>query len=86
MTADDIVAGKGGFQKAGKEVRLTARLVKVENGEILDTFSVTHSIHDLFGAQDALADGLAPKLKALGATRATNGSRGLPEALAREKK
>jgi serine/threonine-protein kinase len=63
------VAVQGGFQKAGKEVRLTARLVKVENGEILDTVAVTHSLHDLFGAQDALADGLAPKLKAIGAKR-----------------
>ncbi len=59
------VAVQGGFQRAGKEVRITARLVKVENGEILSTFAVTHSVHDLFGAQDALADGLLPKLKEL---------------------
>ena len=63
------VAVQGGFQRAGKEVRITARLVKVENGEILLTFAVTHSVHDLFGAQDALADGLLPKLKDLAAKR-----------------
>ncbi len=59
------VAVQGGFQRAGAEVRITARLVKVENSEILSTFSVTHSVHDIFGAQDALADGLKPKLKEL---------------------
>jgi TolB-like protein len=51
-------------------VRITARLVKVENGEILSTFQVTHSVHDLFGAQDALADGLLPKLRELAQKRA----------------
>jgi serine/threonine-protein kinase len=63
------VAVQGGFQKAGHEVRITARLVKVENGEILDTLAVTHSTRDLFGAQDALADGLLPKLKAIASKR-----------------
>jgi serine/threonine-protein kinase len=63
------VAVQGGFQKAGREVRITARLVKVENGEILDTLAVTHSKDDVFGAQDALADGLLPKLKTLAAKR-----------------
>jgi TolB-like protein len=63
------VAVQGGFQRAGKEVRITARLVKVENGEVLSTFAVTHSVHDLFGAQDALADGLLPKLKLLAVGR-----------------
>ena len=53
------------IDETDKEVRITARLVKVENGEILSTFAVTHSIHDLFGAQDALANGLLPKLKEL---------------------
>jgi len=63
------LAVQGGFQRAGREVRITARLVKVENGEILDTLAVTHSQRDLFGAQDALADGLLPKLKAIAAKR-----------------
>jgi TolB-like protein len=63
------VAVQGGFQRAGREVRISARLVKVENGEILSTFQVTHSARDLFGAQDALADGLLPKLKTLAAQR-----------------
>jgi serine/threonine-protein kinase len=63
------VAIQGGFQRAGKEVRITARLVKVENGEILDTLAVTHSTHDVFGAQDAVADGLYKKLKALAEKR-----------------
>jgi serine/threonine-protein kinase len=63
------VAVQGGFQRAGKEVRITARLVKVENGEVLSTVVVTHSVHDVFGAQDAIADGLLPKLKTLASAR-----------------
>jgi TolB-like protein/predicted Ser/Thr protein kinase len=63
------VAVQGGFQRAGKEVRITARFVKVENAEVLATVVVTHSVHDVFGAQDAVADGLLPKLKALAAAR-----------------
>ena len=35
------MAVQGGFQRAGKPVRITARFVRVENGEIVDNVTVT---------------------------------------------
>jgi TolB-like protein len=61
------MAVQGGFQRAGKKVRITARFVRVENGEILDTLTVTRPARDLFGAQDEVARGLKQKLLALAA-------------------
>jgi TolB-like protein len=58
-------AVQGGFQKAGSKLRITARFVRVDNGEILDTLTVTKSAKDVFGAQDAVAAGLREKLLAL---------------------
>ena len=53
------VAVQGGFQRAGKLVRITARFVRVENGEIVDTLTVTRPARDVFGAQDEVARGAA---------------------------
>jgi TolB-like protein len=61
------MAVQGGFQRAGKQVRITARFIRVENGEILDTLTVTRPARDLFGAQDEVAKGLKQKLLALAA-------------------
>jgi serine/threonine-protein kinase len=61
------MAVQGGFQRAGKLVRITARFVRVENGEVVDTLTVTRPARDLFGAQDAVASGLKQKLLALAA-------------------
>ncbi|MDB4968534.1 MAG: kinase domain protein [Myxococcales bacterium] len=61
------MAVQGGFQRAGKQVRITARFVRVENGEIVDTITVTRPTKDLFGAQDAVALGLKQKLISLAA-------------------
>jgi TolB-like protein len=61
------MAVQGGFQRAGKKVRITARFVRVENGEIVDTLTVTRPVKDLFGAQDEVAKGLTQKLLALAA-------------------
>jgi serine/threonine-protein kinase len=61
------LAVQGGFQRAGKQVRITARFVRVENGAIVDTLTVTRSARDLFGAQDEVARGLKQKLLALAA-------------------
>jgi serine/threonine protein kinase len=61
------MAVQGGFQRAGKLVRITARFVRVENGEIVDTLTVTRPARDLFGAQDEVAKGLKQKLLALAA-------------------
>jgi hypothetical protein len=41
--------------------------VRVENGEILDTLTVTRPAKDVFGAQDEVAAGLHRKLLALAA-------------------
>ena len=65
------VAVQGGFQKAGKLVRITARFVRVENGEIIDTLTVTRPARDVFGAQDEVARGLKQKLVALAALEKT---------------
>jgi TolB-like protein/predicted Ser/Thr protein kinase len=59
------VAVQGGFQRAGNKVRITARFVRVANGEIVDTLTVTRPVRDLFGAQDEVARGLSQKLLAL---------------------
>jgi TolB-like protein len=61
------MAVQGGFQRAGRKVRITARFVRVENGEIVDTLTVTRPAKDLFGAQDEVAKGLTQKLLALAA-------------------
>jgi serine/threonine-protein kinase len=61
------LAVQGGFQRAGKSLRVTARFVRVENGEIVDTLNVTRPARDLFGAQDEVAAGLQKKLIALAA-------------------
>jgi len=65
------VAVQGGFQRAGKLVRITARFVRVENGEIVDTLTVTRPARDVFGAQDEVARGLKQKLVALAALEKT---------------
>ncbi|HEX4456746.1 MAG TPA: hypothetical protein VIA18_02180, partial [Polyangia bacterium] len=59
------MAVQGGFQRAGNKVRITARFVRVANGEIVDTLTVTRPVRDLFGAQDEVARGLSQKLTAL---------------------
>jgi serine/threonine-protein kinase len=59
------MAVQGGFQRAGSKVRITARFVRIENGEVLDTLTVTRSVHDVFGAQDEVAGKLKTKLEAL---------------------
>jgi serine/threonine protein kinase len=61
------MAVQGGFQRAGKLVRITARFVRVENGEIVDTLTVTKPARDVFGAQDEVASKLKQKLVALAA-------------------
>jgi TolB-like protein len=65
------MAVQGGFQRAGKLVRITARFVRVENGEIVDTLTVTRPARDVFGAQDEVARGLKQKLVALAALEKT---------------
>jgi TolB-like protein/tRNA A-37 threonylcarbamoyl transferase component Bud32 len=60
-------AVQGGFQRAGNQLRVTARFVRVENGEIVDTLIVTRAASDLFAAQDEVANGLKQKLVSLAA-------------------
>ena len=59
------VAIQGGVQKAGKQIRITARFVRVQNGEVLDTVTVNHKAGDVFGAQDEVAKQLGTKLTSL---------------------
>lgn len=44
----------GGFQRADKQVRITARMVVVETGVVDSTAKVTGDLEDIFGLQDAL--------------------------------
>ena len=44
----------GGFQKAGAQVRFTARLVTVETGVVETTAKVTGALDDVFGLQDEI--------------------------------
>ena len=63
-------AVQGGFQKAGSKLRITARFVRVETGEVLDTLAVTRPAKDPFKLQDEVAKGLREKLLALAAKEA----------------
>jgi TolB-like protein/predicted Ser/Thr protein kinase len=58
----------GGVQKAAGKYRVSARFVRVEDGEVLDTFLITSRAKDPFKAQDELAEGLAEKLYSLAET------------------
>ncbi len=49
------VAVQGGFQRAGKVVRVTARFVRVETGEIIDTLRHDGRARDALGLQDEIA-------------------------------
>ena len=42
----------GGYQQAGKKLRINARFVEVETGVILDSVKATGSMNDVFGVQD----------------------------------
>jgi serine/threonine-protein kinase len=58
-------AVQGGVQKAGSKMRITARVVRVETGEVVGNFTSTHKARDVFGIQDAVAAGLSGELKKL---------------------
>lgn len=58
-------AVQGGFQRAGSKLRITARFVKVETGEVVDTLTVTARARKVFDAQDEVAKGLKERLLAL---------------------
>lgn len=44
----------GGFQRADKQVRITARLVEVETGVVRDTAKATGPLEEIFSLQDAV--------------------------------
>lgn len=48
----------GSFQQAQKQVRITARFVSVESGEVLDTAKTTGPIDRIFALQDEVVDRL----------------------------
>ena len=48
----------GSFQQAQKQVRITARFVSVETGEVLDTAKTTGPIDRIFALQDEVVDRL----------------------------
>jgi eukaryotic-like serine/threonine-protein kinase len=59
------VAVQGGFQRAGKTVRVSARFVRIETGEILDTVVITRPAarpDQLLAIQDAVAADLKKHL------------------------
>lgn len=51
----------GGFQKAGKDMRITARFVSVETGEVLDTAKATGTLQNIFSLQDEITARLLGK-------------------------
>ncbi len=59
------VAVQGGFQRVGRNVRITARFVRVQTGEILDTLHVDGRKSEVFDMQDKLAVDMKAKLVAL---------------------
>lgn len=44
----------GGLQQAGKQLRITARFVSVETGEVLDTAKATGTLDNVFALQDEI--------------------------------
>lgn len=48
----------GGFQRANKRLRITARFVDVETGEIRDTAKVTGALTEIFSLQDQIVERL----------------------------
>lgn len=59
------VAVQGGYQRADGALRVTARLVRIETGEILDTLMVTGPAKDIFGLQGRVAAEMKRHLLAL---------------------
>jgi TolB-like protein len=61
------MAVQGGFQRAGKTVRVTARFIHVETGEVLDSVAITKPLgkpDQLFAVQDAVAAELKGRMVA----------------------
>ncbi len=59
----------GGFQKAGKDVRITARFVVVETGVVQETAKATGPLTNIFALQDEIVDtllGVKPGAKSNG--------------------
>jgi TolB-like protein len=67
VSAGKLVGAKtivlGGYQRAGKKLRITARFVAVETGVVLDTAKVTGRLERVFALQDQLVDRLLGKKK-----------------------
>ena len=59
------IAVQGGFQRVGRTMRITARFVRVETGEIIDTLHVDGRVRKTFDMQDDVANALRGKLVAL---------------------
>lgn len=57
--AETVVVG--GFQKAGKQIRITARFVQVETGVVRDTAKVTGALARIFSLQDEIVARLLGK-------------------------
>ena len=52
----------GGYQRADGRLRISARLISSESGEVVDTLELTRPSEKLFDAQDAVAAALAARL------------------------
>jgi len=64
----------GGYQQAGKALRINARFVDVETGVILDSVKATGAMDNVFAVQDQVVDkllGLTPKAVAAKPPRKT---------------
>lgn len=64
----------GGYQQAGKSLRINARFVEVETGVILDSVKATGTMDNVFAVQDQVVDkllGLPPKAVAAKPVRKT---------------
>ena len=66
----------GAYQRVDDRVRITARVVAVDSGDVLDTLKVDGALEDLFGLQDQVVDALGNQLGAGGdvSSRAATGS------------
>ena len=55
----------GGFQRLGSQLRITARVMNVQTGIILESIKVDGEFDELFTLQDQIADGLAAGFNAI---------------------
>ena len=62
----------GGYQRVGQQLRITARLVDVQNGLVTETLTVDGTVDEIFTLQDMIVVGLMSDLVEFGMPRSAS--------------